>query len=89
MKLNFPNPARSFEVSSNCVRFWGYDSAIEVAFLVHGDALEKLCPGTSRAEDDLLDAFDKVRGQIHEAAENIYAASKQGVYSFHLTAKDV
>jgi hypothetical protein len=34
MVLNFPNTNRAFDATPRAVRFWGYDSAMEVAFFV-------------------------------------------------------
>ena len=89
MRLSFPNPSRSFDATRTRVRFWGYDNAIEVSFLVEKDALESLCPGMSHVEADVLDAFDRVRARIHEVAEKVYARSKRGSYVFCLAAKDL
>lgn len=89
MRLSFPNPSRSFDATRNRVRFWGYDSAMEVTFLVEEDVLEKLCPDMSRAEVGFLDAFDAARTRIHEVAEKVYVRSRKHAYSFCLTAKDL
>ena len=35
--VNFPNPSRSFDATSNNVRFWGYDRSIEISFLIETD----------------------------------------------------
>ena len=89
MKLSFPNPSRSFDATRNRVRFWGYDNAIEVSFVVEEDALKKLCPDMSCVEAEFLDVFDNARDQIHEVAEKVYARSKRGSYAFRLGAKDL
>ena len=89
MRLSFPNPSRSFDATTNRVRFWGYDNAIEVSFLVEEDVLEKLCPDMSRAEVGFLDAFDAARSRIHEVAEKVYVRSGRRAYAFCLTAKDL
>ena len=89
MKLSFPNPSRSFDATSNRVRFWGYDNSIEVSFLVEGGALKKLCPDMSNVEAGFLEAFDNARSRIHEVAEKVYARSKRGSYAFCLAAKDL
>ena len=89
MKLSFPNPSRSFDATSNRVRFWGYDNAIEVSFLVEGDALRKLCPGMNHVEAGFLEAFDNARTRIHEVAEKVYARSGGGSYVFCLAAEDL
>ena len=47
MKLNYPNPCRSFDAGSSRVCFWGYGSTIEISFFVGMDALKRLCPDMS------------------------------------------
>ena len=88
MKLNFPNPSRSFDATTNRVRFWGYDSAIEISFFVEADALRKLCPEMSNVEAGLLKAFDAARKRIHEVADKVYVLSRNGSFAYILTAED-
>jgi hypothetical protein len=88
VRLSFPNPSRSFDATTNGVRFWGYDSAIEVVFFVETAALKKLCPDVSEVEDSLLKAFDTVTKQIHEAAEHVYARGSKRLYACRLAAED-
>lgn len=88
MTLSFPNPSRSFDPSKNGVRFWGYDSAIEVVFFVEAAALQKLCPEASDVEDGLLKAFDTVTTRIHEAAEHVYTHGSNLSYACRLAAED-
>lgn len=86
--LSFPNESRSFDSRKNCVRFWGYDSAIEISFFVAVDALQKLSPEMSRAEAEILKTFDAVRERIHEAANKIYVRDHKGAYAYTLAAQD-
>lgn len=88
MKLNFSNPSRSYDENHQRVRFWGYDSALEVEFFVELDALKKLCPKMTADEDSLLDAFDASLKQIHHAAEKIHQHNGKGTYSYVLTADE-
>ena len=88
MSLSFPNPSRSFDAGRNRVRFWGYDSAIEVSFFVEADALKRLCPEMSSAEAGFLQAFDTARVRIHEVADKVYVHGGKGTYSYILAAKD-
>ena len=44
MALSFPNRSRAFDATRRAVRFWGYDSAMEVAFFVTEDALKRVQP---------------------------------------------
>jgi hypothetical protein len=90
MKLSFPNPSRSYDADKNRVRFWGYDSTIEVSFFVETEALVRLCPGISGAEKELLKAFDSVLDRIHKAANKAYLAGGKGKgsYAYNLAAND-
>lgn len=88
MKLSFPNPSRNFDETTNGVRFWGYDSAIEIVFFVEAAALKKLCPDVSDVEESLLKAFDAVTQQIHEVAERVYARGSKRLYACRLAADD-
>lgn len=88
MILSFPNPSRNFDATTNGIRFWGYDRAIEVVFFVETAALKKLCPDASDLEDSLLKAFDAVTKQIHEAAEHVYARGSKRLYACRLAADD-
>jgi hypothetical protein len=88
MKLSFPNPSRSFDATRNRVRFWGYDSAMEVSFFVGADALKKLCPEMRSAEAGFLKAFDAARKRIHAVAEEVYARGRKGSYAYILAAAD-
>ena len=89
MRLSFPNPSRSFDASRNRVRFWGYDQALEISFLLEEDALKKLCPDMNRAEAGFLDAFDAVRTRIHEAADRVYVRSGRRSHVYCLAATDL
>jgi len=88
MRLNFPNPSRSFDASSSRVCFWGYDSAIEVSFFVEADALKRLCPEMSSAEAGFLEAFDTVRKRIQEVADEVYVRGGKGSCAYSLSAED-
>ena len=54
MTLNFPNGSRSYDARRNLIRFWGYDSALEISFFVEVSALNKLNPQTRNAEAGYL-----------------------------------
>ncbi len=88
MVLSFPNQSRSFDAMRSGVRFWGYDSAIEISFFVEADALEKLRPELSCAEAGILEAFDAERERIHEVADKVYVRSHKGSYAYVLAAGD-
>jgi hypothetical protein len=86
MALSFPNACRSFDSKRKVIRFWGYDSALEISFLVEVSALYKLNPRTRNLEAGYLESFDAVRDKIFEAARNVYSREHQGTYL--LTATD-
>ena len=86
--LKFPNPSRSFDPSKNRVRFWGYDSAIEVSFFVEESALKLLRPKMGNVEAEFLSTFDAARLRIHKVAEKVYVRSGRGATAYGLAAKD-
>ena len=88
MRLNFPNPSRSFDESKNRVCFWGYDRSIEVSFFVEADALKLLSSNTCNAEAEFLQAFDTALGRIHKVANEVYLRDGSGSYSYILAAGD-
>lgn len=75
--LSFPNPSRSYDASRRCVCLGGYDKAREIAFLVDGQILMKLNPGTRSEATDLLAAFDRSLDQIRELAKTLYKGGQQ------------
>lgn len=80
MTLNFPNASRSYDATRHLVRFWGYDGALEVSFLVEVSALRKLMPQMSSLEAGCLEAFDAMRERILEAARKAYGRTGGGPY---------
>lgn len=88
MKLNFPNPSRSFDVNKNRVEFWGYDNVIEVSFSVEVDALKKLCPEMIDVEAGFLKAFDAARKRIEAVAEKVHGHARKGVWRHVLAVED-
>ena len=86
MTLNFPNESRSYDSTRNLIRFWGYDSALEISFFIEVNALNKLDPVARSVEAELLEAFDAARDRIHETARKVYSRSRKDAYV--LTAAD-
>ena len=80
MTLAFPNESRSCDTTRRAIRFWAYDSAMEVPFFVTWDALHGLSPNTTESESELLRAFDAHRPQIYAVAERAYARQRKGSY---------
>ena len=81
MALNFPNFSRSFDPEGRRVRFWAYDSAMEVSFFVMASALLTLNPNTGSDEAAMLATFDANRDRINAVAKKIHASSR---HSFHI-----
>jgi hypothetical protein len=88
MTLSFPNRSRSFDATKSRVRFWGYDSAIEISFFLETDALQKLIPEMSDAEAGVLKAFDATRERIYEVAARVYARNRKASGAYILAADD-
>ena len=86
MAVNFPNLSRSFDAAKNRIRFWGYDSAMEISFFVEADALRKIDPETSNDEAGYLTTFDTARERIHEIANEVYGRGSKGSYTYVLAA---
>lgn len=87
MTLDFPNASRSYDARRNLVRFWGYDTAIEISFFVEAGAFCKLDPETDGMEAACLAAFDDARERVHAAARKAYAQGRKDAYL--LAAADV
>jgi hypothetical protein len=77
MALSFPNKSRAFDATRRAVRFWGYDSAMEVAFFVTED-VDRVQPDMQSDEAGLLRAFDSHRDLICRRAAKIYACGRKG-----------
>lgn len=87
MTLEFPNRSRSFETPENRIRFWGYDSAIEVTLFIEKATLIKISPDTGSTENALLDTFDSAVERIHQVARKTYKRRDQ-LYVYVLSADD-
>jgi hypothetical protein len=86
MTLNFSNPSRGYDETRNCVRFWGYDGALEVTFFMEDGAFKRISPEMRQSEATLLTAFDRNRDRILEVAGKVYSGRRKGSYT--LTAAD-
>jgi hypothetical protein len=89
VKLDFPNPSRSFDDVRNAVRFIGHDGMFEVRFFVQASALAQSDAKLGRmpvSEDDYLCAFDALRPAIHDVAREAYSQGRRDPYI--LTAAD-
>lgn len=81
MAIDFPNQSRSYDGKRHAVRFWGYDGAKEVSFLVEEDALARVSRATPRTEDEFLAAFDANRDRIFTAARKAYSPRGSGFHA--------
>jgi hypothetical protein len=88
MSLSFPNQSRSFDATRRRVRFWGYDSTIEISFFMEAAALQKISPEMSDAEAGILTAFDAARERIYDVADKVYARGRKVSFAYILAAKD-
>lgn len=86
MDLIFPNESRSYDVSRNAVRFWGYVSSIECSFFVTVEALKQIHPNPVQDKASFLDAFDAHRDLIYKTAAKVFARGRKG--SYELVAAD-
>lgn len=84
--LNFPNISRSYDATRRCVRFWGYDGALEVSFFVEEAAMFQIAPETRHNEAAVLASFDNNRESILKVARKVYSGHRQGSYA--LVASD-
>lgn len=80
MTLNFPNGSRSYDARRNFIRFWEYDSALEISFFVEVSALYKLKPQTRNVEAGHLEAVDAARDRIHQTARTVYSRARKPAY---------
>jgi hypothetical protein len=89
MKLQFPNPGRSFDSDGGCVRLWGYDSTMEVSFFVETAALKRRDPEMNNVEPECLKAFDNARERIYKVADKLYRhGGGKGPCTYVLAAED-
>lgn len=86
MTIEFPNPSRRYDATRHCVRFSGYDGALEKAFFVEEDALRGLDTLAPKSEAALLVTFDRYRERICKVAARAYGRRHEGSYT--LTAAD-
>ena len=86
MAIEFPNPSRRYDATRHCVRFSGYDGAMEKSFFVEEEAIWLLDANARKDMAALLQAFDRHRERICRVASNAYGKRREGSYT--LTAAD-
>ena len=87
MAIDFPNWSRSYDGKCHGIRFWGHDSALEIAFFLEEDAIFKLCPRTKNVEAGILAGFDTAWARIQEVAGKLYARGQRRAF-YVLAASD-
>lgn len=87
MALTFPNNSRSYDEAKHRIRFLGYDGMFEVKFFVEVDAVSKAMAREVVGERALLEAFDSVRGDILDVAQQAYSHGR-GKTMYVLTPTD-
>lgn len=87
MAIEFPNLSRRYDATRRCVRFSGYDGALERQFFVEEEALWALDVTTRKGGTALLAAFDRHRDRICAAAVRVYGRQREGSYT--LTPADL
>jgi hypothetical protein len=86
MTIEFPNPSRRYDATRHCVRFSGYDGAMEKHFFVEEEAIWQLDANVRKDGAALLEAFDHHRERIRDVASRAYGKRRDGSYT--LTATD-
>ena len=81
MGITFPNASRSYDATRDCVRFWGYDEALEISFFLERTALLRLGAEPSTGEPELLAAFDANRQEVQKRAARIYSRHSKSSYT--------
>jgi hypothetical protein len=79
--ITFPNESRSYDVTRQAIRFWGYYASMEASFFLELGALKMLQPDLKSNEPDLLTAFDRHRKSIYSAAQKVFARGRRGSYN--------
>ncbi len=72
MSIEFPNPSRSYDETRHRVRFSGYDGTREILMFIEEAAIRHLDSGIGHKEGAILQAFDRHRKRICEAAVTAY-----------------
>jgi len=81
LALNFPNLSRSYEPDHRRVRFWAYDSAMEIPIFFTASAFHRLDPNAECTEAAMLATFDANRDRINAVADKIHTFDRQ---DFHV-----
>jgi hypothetical protein len=85
MAIEFPNLCRRYDATRHCVRFSGYDGAIEKSFFLEEEALWSLDASARNDEVALLNTFDRHRDQISKVASQAYKKRHERSYTLKAT----
>jgi hypothetical protein len=83
--IEFPNPSRTYDATRHCVRFSGYDGAIEKSFFLEEEALGQLAGSAPNGVGTLLDTFDQHRDRICNVARRAYESRRERSYTLRAT----
>ena len=72
MTIEFPNPSRTYDAGRHVVRFWGYDSVLEIVFRIDCAALERISSDLQQDAVAVLATFDRHRERILRVAATVY-----------------
>lgn len=86
MAIEFPNPSRRYDATRHCVRFSGYDGALERSFFIEEEAIWRLDATARQNVMSLLAAFDQHRELICKAASRAYGNHREGSYTLTVDA---
>ncbi len=81
MAIEFPNLSRRYDATRHCVRFSGYDGALERPFFIEEEALWNLDTMARKGGAALLAVFDRHRDQICAVATRLYGRRQEGSYT--------
>jgi len=81
MAIEFPNLSRRYDATRRCVRFSGYDGALERPFFVEEEALWGLDTIARNGGAALLATFDRHRDRIYAVAVRLYGRRREGSYT--------
>jgi hypothetical protein len=82
MAIEFPNLSRRYDATRRCVRFSGYDGALERSFFVEEEAIWHLdAIAREGGAALLLETFDLHRERICKVATHVYARRREGSYT--------
>ncbi|QIG49117.1 DUF1488 domain-containing protein [Nordella sp. HKS 07] len=81
MAIEFPNLSRRYDATRRCVRFSGYDGALERPFFVEEEALWALDAIARKGGAALLTTFDRHRDRIYAVAVRLYGRRREGSYT--------